>query len=1454
MEEKKRKRKEGRKIAQKILRIFIPEGREENRRFSSPLFSSLLFFSLLFSSLLYIKLYKGKRLDLREEKILIRVLNLKTNEENNNRRDEKFTIAKKFKIKFKKKLKYKKIELICLIIIKYIIFSFLIINITTKTNNNYYNSHDSSIIIKINQAGDSYIYNSEFFKPPDEFIHYITYVNAGNKINLNSDNNTIKLIWKDNLKNCIGMFSGCSNISEIDLSNFDFSEVEYVNRMFENCFSLTSINFGNIDTSKILVFDAMFSGCTSLKKLDLSLFNTSRAYGIARMFYGCSNLVELDIHSFDTSHVDWFYGMFEGCSSLVKDISNFDTSSAVHLDSMFKDCKSLKYLNLSNFDTKNVKEMHEMFEGCESLVELDITRFNTSSVENMCLMFYGCKNLVSLDITNFNTAKVTGMQSMFRDCSSLTELDLSTFDTSEVNSMEWMFGGCTSLISLNINNLNTTKVTYIHCMFFGCSSLVELNLSNFDTNNAGMMEYFFSDCVNLEYINIEKFSETNLHTTPNQWYPNGWYNIFHNVPDDLVICLNENNINILNELNQSVCYHIDCEHNWRLKRSSEIIEYIDHVKTCINTYGITKEESFQNCVNFYKNDILCKCKNEQCLFCPTVDKYKGLCYICNFGYYPKNNDTLNKGDYINCYKDPIGFYLDIEEYNYKKCYKTCEKCDAKGDENNHNCITCDPYYPIKIKFDKSNNYSNCYEKCEYNYYIDNYNNYICTGDDSCPDEFSKHIPAKNKCVKNCDDDDIYIYEYQNICTDEIRESEYCDKDRPYEHTKLLKCVNETECSFSDLLNKICILKYKEDSNTVNTKKENDENIIQDKEKLKQEEIKLNDNLLNKAEEGFTSENYDTSNLDNGTDAIIETEKMKIVFTTSKNQKNNTNNNMTTLDLGECEVLLREFYNISEEEQIYMKKIEVKQEGVNIPKIEFDVYSKLNGENLIKLNKSICSQTKVSIFTPTSQDIDINKLNSSSDYYNDPCYVPSSDDGLDISLSDRKNEFSDYAVCQDDCELSEYDKSLHKAKCDCKVTETSLSFGDMTIDKEKLFSNFKDFKNIANVNLLVCYQTLFSKKGLIHNIGFYIVVPILIFHLICIIIFYCYSKNKLEEKINKIIKIKKELEHKIKIKKTNSNKLFNHKSKSIAIEQNKNNNIKKLLKINNKQKRKSNKNNQIRFKKGMAFNNKNNNKNNNYFNNLDNSLNKQNKKNKQTKTIKKLINIEYNPDELNELDYRKAIKYDKRNYCQYYISLLKIKHPILFSFFYNEDYNSKIIKINLFFVSFTIYYTVNALFYNDDTMHVIYESKGSFNLEYKLPKLIYSFLISTVLNKSLSILALSNRNIVELKQNKNIKESQNESFDIKRLKVIKKISIKFILYFIISFLFLVFFWYYLSMFCAIFRNTQYHLIKDTLISFGLSLLYPFEINLAPGWFRIPALSAPNKKKEYVYKFSKFIQVF
>ena len=60
-----------------------------------------------------------------------------------------------------------------------------------------------------------------------------------------------------------------------------------------------------------------------------------------------------------------------------------------------------------------------------------------------------------------------------------------------------------------------------------------------------------------------------------------------------------------------------------------------------------------------------------------------------------------------------------------------------------------------------------------------------------------------------------------------------------------------------------------------------------------------------------------------------------------------------------------------------------------------------------------------------------------------------------------------------------------------------------------------------------------------------------------------------------------------------------------------------------------------------------------------------------------------------------------------------------------------------------------------------------------------------------------------------------------------------------------------MFCAIYVNTQKHLISDTISSFILSLIEPFGIYLIPGLFRIPALSKQNSKR-YIYKFSQILQ--
>ena len=82
-------------------------------------------------------------------------------------------------------------------------------------------------------------------------------------------------------------------------------------------------------------------------------------------------------------------------------------------------------------------------------------------------------------------------------------------------------------------------------------------------------------------------------------------------------------------------------------------------------------------------------------------------------------------------------------------------------------------------------------------------------------------------------------------------------------------------------------------------------------------------------------------------------------------------------------------------------------------------------------------------------------------------------------------------------------------------------------------------------------------------------------------------------------------------------------------------------------------------------------------------------------------------------------------------------------------------------------------------------------------------------------------------------------------------IKFISFFIISFLMLAFLWYYVSMFCAIYRNTQFHLIYDTLMSFGVSLLFPFVFYLLPGILRMISLSGKGHKRKILYEFSKIL---
>ena len=113
---------------------------------------------------------------------------------------------------------------------------------------------------------------------------------------------------------------------------------------------------------------------------------------------------------------------------------------------------------------------------------------------------------------------------------------------------------------------------------------------------------------------------------------------------------------------------------------------------------------------------------------------------------------------------------------------------------------------------------------------------------------------------------------------------------------------------------------------------------------------------------------------------------------------------------------------------------------------------------------------------------------------------------------------------------------------------------------------------------------------------------------------------------------------------------------------------------------------------------------------------------------------------------------------------------------------------------------------------------------------------------------------KIEELKNALYKKNEIINSKIASIKKCIKIKFIFFYILNFIFLFIFWFYVSFFCAVYQNTQIYLIKDTVISFGLSLIYPFGYYSIPGIFRIPSLRSETNNKKFLYKLSLFLQLF
>ena len=1052
-----------------------------------------------------------------------------------------------------------------------------------------------------------------------------------------------------------------------------------------------------------------------------------------------------------------------------------------------------------------------MFYELTNIIRVDLSKFDSSKVINMVGMFASCSKLESIDLTNLDTSKVTSMAQIFSKCSSLTTLDLRSFNTLKVDDMSRMFFSCTSLISLDLSNFKTPSLKNMNNMFFYCIVLVSIKMNNFITSSVSSMDSLFSNCKKLTSIDISYFDLSSV---------NKLNQIFSTCSS-----LKEIHINFNNTSNIDYMFKIFFKCT-----SLEIIDLGNMDTSSVSTM----DEVFSSCSSLKSINIA----NFNISKVETMNK---VFYGCDSLISLKINNNFN----INSIND----MSSILNSNVETIY----------------CINDDK---------TQNSFGNIKNNCN----------------DICFKENKKIILEKKICLSECSEQN-YQYEYNGVCYESCPDgtlsfdnSFICKKISNYETD-----IIESSTIKNSIINSTLLSEQTLEVNTIVDTESNEK----EKEKEKENEVDITDTLTNNntikessiiersiiisttikdilTEEKITdlpirnnslidfTINNITNNIIDGKidlsnliykdkkDIIIKENNTILEITTSNNQKNNEYENISTIDLGECENTLRRIYKINETLPLIIFKVDYFVPGILIPVIGYNVFHPINKS---LLNLTYCEKSKVDISIPVSLNESILfKYEPESDYYNDVCFPYTTDNGTDILLNDRHDEFNskNYSLCENNCKFKGYSKDSKKYNCNCEIKLNQVVVSEINESNDILLTNnFSDENIDTNMITMKCYYTLFTKDGLNKNIGNYIVVSSTIAFIILGIFFYKAGFPIIEEKINVIIESKKKNRNKMKetTRKVTNQKIIKKKNKKKH--------------VHNPTKKKSTK----KISNNVKFNIKNNSSDSKLSSKLENTkssvihikekshlseINIYNNHKKKTSKINKIINYnDFNDYELNRLTYEEALKNDKRRFWLYYISLIRTKHPFIFSFCPLNDYNSRIIKISLFLLLVIIIYASNALFFNENLIHRIYKDEGIYNFKCFIPYIIYSFIISHIFYSLIKYLFLSERNLVKIK---NIVKIKTDLDKVDKIK--KNLNIKYICFFPLGLFLHIIIWYYLSSFGSVFQNTQIYIVKNALICLGIALIYPIFINILPSTIRTISL---NHKKRCYYNMSKFLQL-
>ena len=192
------------------------------------------------------------------------------------------------------------------------------------------------------------------------------------------------------------------------------------------------------------------------------------------------------------------------------------------------------------------------------------------------------------------------------------------------------------------------------------------------------------------------------------------------------------------------------------------------------------------------------------------------------------------------------------------------------------------------------------------------------------------------------------------------------------------------------------------------------------------------------------------------------------------------------------------------------------------------------------------------------------------------------------------------------------------------------------------------------------------------------------------------------------------------------------------------------------------------------------------------------------------------DEAKKKDYRSLLKI-------MYIYLLT-KQAIFHAFLYRSSLELFTLRLCLLIFIISNDFALNALFYFDDKISEKYRYKKNIIL-FALTKNVTIILLSTFIgfviltlftylsNTTNSIREVFQKEEEKIKENKKYKVSDKRKKEIqgKIENILKKYQIKIIINIIIQEFLLLFFWYYVTIFCHVYSSTQLSWIIDSILT-------------------------------------------